>query len=98
MRSERCIVSVEALLPAKRPVIEALEARQLLAADAATAAFSAHIDFSTPKAGSAPGYLLDAGAAFADRGNGLSYGWNDPRAAKPKARRHAPISPDARHD
>ena len=42
------------------------------------------------------GYLVDAGAAYASRGNGLSYGWN---AANNETRdRNSSRSPDQRYD
>ena len=49
--------------------IENLESRRLLA-------FSAFVDFQPPKVPTQSGYRADTGATFADRGSGLSYGWN----------------------
>ena len=43
------------------------------------------------------GYLADEGAVFADRGNGLSYGWNLSNAANHRDRDN-PLAPDQRYD
>src|SRR5687768_12443149 len=51
------------------PLCERLEQRRLLA-------FTALIDFQPPNVPTQSGYQKDTGAAFADRGNGLTYGWN----------------------
>src|SRR5688572_23901074 len=52
--------------------IESLERRQLLA-------FSAKIDFQPEWVSTAvPGYHADIGRTFGDRGNGMTYGWNEP--------------------
>jgi fibronectin type 3 domain-containing protein len=48
--------------------IEPLEDRLLLAT-------FAHINFQLPGNTVYPGYLVDSGLAFGDRGNGFSYGW-----------------------
>src|SRR5687768_10205533 len=54
----------------QRPALfEQLEGRQLLA-------FTALIDFQPAGVHTQSGYKADTGAAFADRGNGLTYGWN----------------------
>src|SRR4051812_5560670 len=49
-------------------------------------------------AGTAPdGYLADTGLPFADRGNGLSYGWNIDNTGQARER-HSATSPDRAHD
>jgi PKD repeat protein len=56
----------------------------------------ARINFQPAGAPIPSGYLADTGAAFGNRGNGLSYGWS---GAKRTARdRNSPLSPDQRYD
>jgi fibronectin type 3 domain-containing protein len=50
--------------------LEPLEPRKLLAG------FSALVDFQPAGVQTYRGYVADTGAAFGNRGNGLSYGWN----------------------
>jgi len=49
--------------------LQQLEPRQLMA-------FTAHVDFKPIGAISGDGYYGDTGAAYANRGNTLTYGWN----------------------
>src|SRR5579871_1763451 len=53
------------------PILEVLESRRLL-----SAGIEAHINFQPADSTVPSGYVADSGAAFGDRGNGLSYGWN----------------------
>ncbi len=73
---------------------EALEARGLLSG------FSASVDFQPAAVPPPAGYLPDSGAIFADRGNGLSYGWNGPRPVQVLEHhaRHPSDGPDERYD
>src|SRR5688572_25091202 len=59
--------------------------------------FSARVRFAPPDAPPVEGYATDSGAAFADRGNGLAYGWQGDGAATLKTRQSS-RSPDARYD
>lgn len=58
-------------------------------------AFSANINFQPSGAPPFTGYSIDGGAAFADRGNGLSYGWNKTTTTRD---RNSARSPDQRYD
>jgi poly(3-hydroxybutyrate) depolymerase/PKD repeat protein len=55
------------------------------------------INFQTAASDTPAGYLADSGAAFADRGNGFSYGWNADNALAARDR-NAANSPDQRYD
>jgi glucose/arabinose dehydrogenase len=62
----------------------------------APARFSARVNFQ-PAASAVPaGFVVDSGAAFGARGNGLSYGWN--LATNETRDRDHPSSPDQRFD
>src|SRR3954452_6660053 len=76
----------------KNVLIERLEARQLLA-------FAASINFQPASTSDAlpSGYVIDSGAVYADRGNGLTYGWNQ-FATEATRDRDNPVSPDERYD
>jgi hypothetical protein len=63
----------------------------------ASGGFSANVNFQPASAPTFPGYLVDAGAAFGDRGNGFSYGWSQDATATPRDRNN-PLSPDQRYD
>lgn len=78
-----------------RSIVEPLEGRRLLSADTVVP-FLERVNFQP--AGPAPdGYVADAGEAFGDRGNGLTYGWSvDNR--KGVGQRNSKLSPDARYD
>jgi hypothetical protein len=56
-----------------------------------------HINFQPEGAALPPGYLADYGDTFADRANGLRYGWNFDLRAQARDR-NAPTSPDQRYD
>ena len=63
------------------------------------------INFQTGSstAGLPPYYLIDGGAAFGDRGNGLSYGWINPATGNPLTNpngrnRNSGNSPEERYD
>ena len=56
--------------------VEALEGRRLLSA------FAAHIDFQPANSATPSGYVADTGAVYANRDNGMTYGWNAPRSAQ----------------
>ena len=49
----------------------------ILTVNAPPAQPSLSVNFQPAAAPNASGYLTDGGAAFGDRGNGSSYGWND---------------------
>jgi len=57
---------------------------------------SIHVNFQPATAAVPPGYLVDSGAVFGDRGNGYSYGWNAPNAVTRD--RNSNLSPDQRYD
>ncbi len=54
---------------AVRPVLDALERRQMLSVDVG-------ISFQPARTAAPSGFIVDVGDAFADRGDGLSFGWN----------------------
>lgn len=62
-----------------------------------TPSFTANVDFTTTAAATAPGYVTDAGASYAARGNGLTYGWNISNTSQAR-QRNAASSPDQRYD
>ena len=55
------------------------------------------INFQPAAAPVPSGYVSDTGLAFADRGNGLAYGWNADNTAQTRDR-NAANSPDQRYD
>jgi glucose/arabinose dehydrogenase len=59
--------------------------------------FSANVNFQPAAALSYPGYLIDGGAVYGPRGNGLTYGWNVSTAAA-AFDRNSRRSPDQRYD
>lgn len=59
--------------------------------------FSAAINFQPAGAPTVAGYLIDGGAVFGDRGNGLRYGWSQDAAAGARDR-NSSRSPDQRYD
>jgi glucose/arabinose dehydrogenase len=62
-----------------------------------TSGFTANVNFQ-PTASAVPaGYLRDDGSAFANRGNGFTYGWNGDNTANTRDRNLA-LSPDQRYD
>ena len=63
----------------------------------ANAGFSAKINFQLANAPTVPGYGVDGGAPFGDRGNGLIYGWSQDNAVMARDRNNA-MSPDQRYD
>ena len=71
--------------------VEALEARQLLAAE-----FSARINFQPAGAPVPSGYLADTGATYGNR-NGLTYGWST-NVSSTTRDRNASDSADQRYD
>ncbi len=65
---------------------------------ASTLAFTAaRINFQPASAPVPAGYLVDGGAAFGTRGNGLQYGWNSSRTSS-ATDRNSSLSPDQRYD
>lgn len=62
------------------PSLESLEPRQLLHA------FSAAINFQPAAAAVPPGYMVDAGQAYGDRGDGVLYGWTATNTANARDR------------
>lgn len=72
--------------------VETLEDRRLLSA------FAAHINFQPASAAAPADYVADSGAVFADRGNGLTYGWNSPKPAQVVTRHGKATSSDQRLD
>jgi hypothetical protein len=59
--------------------------------------FSVRINFQPAGSPVPEGYLADTGAAYGDRGNGFSYGW-DARNTTTTKDRNSPLSPDQRYD
>lgn len=57
-----------------------------------------HVQFAPARVTPADGYVVDAGAPYGARENGLAYGWSLARSAKPIVRRDTPLSPDPRYD
>ena len=62
-----------------------------------TPAFQAFVNFQPKSAPIPAGYLKDDGDAFANRGNGFSYGWNVSNTSGPRDR-NSTLSPDQRYD
>ena len=56
------------------PMLEPLENRQLLSV-------SVKVNFQPPSSAVPAGYVADGGAAFGNRGNGFTYGWDAPNTA-----------------
>jgi N-acetylneuraminic acid mutarotase len=83
------------LAASTRSVIEMLEYRCLL--HGAGELFHAHVNFQPASASIPAGYLVDGGDAFADRGNGYSYGWNQSLTTGARDR-NSGNSPDQRYD
>ena len=59
--------------------------------------FAVKVNFQPGGVTIPPGFLADAGAAFGDRGNGFTYGWNGDNTAQTRDR-DSPASPDQRYD
>ncbi len=79
-----------------RAVVESLEARRLM--HAGHDHFAANVDFQAPSGVVAiPGYSSDIGLQYAQRGNGLTYGWATDNQAGTRDRNN-PASPDERYD
>ena len=55
------------------------------------------VNFQLASAAVPAGYLKDGGAAYGDRGNGRTYGWNVDNSAQMRDR-NSPVSPDQRYD
>ena len=55
------------------------------------------VNFQLASAAVPAGYLKDGGAAYGDRGNGRTYGWNADNSAQMRDR-NSPVSPDQRYD
>jgi hypothetical protein len=53
------------------------------------------INFQPATAPVPPGYLVDAGLVYADRGNGRTYGWNTDNTGQARDRE---VTPDQRYD
>src|SRR5579863_2381765 len=82
----------EAMAPSK-VFVEAMESRRLLSA------FAAHIDFQPADSATPSGYVADTGAVYANRANGMTYGWNTPRPAPVvEHNRHKGGGADQRYD
>jgi N-acetylneuraminic acid mutarotase len=60
--------------------------------------FSAKINFQPSGATAPAGYLVDAGLAYGDRGNGLTYGWAGGSNTAGLRDRNLSNSPDQRYD
>jgi hypothetical protein len=60
-------------------------------------AFAVKINFQLDSAPVPAGYLKDGGAAYGNRGNGYTYGWNQDNSATARDR-NAANSPDQRYD
>src|SRR5262245_33732919 len=83
------------LKPIRSAFFEPLEPRKLMHGD--DSAFHADINFQPASSPIPDGYLVDAGATFADRGNGFSYGWNADNSANARDR-NSLNSADQLHD
>jgi beta-galactosidase len=59
--------------------------------------FIANINFQLASAPPFPGYLVDGGAVYGNRGNGFTYGWSQDLASMSRDRNN-PLSPDQRYD
>jgi N-acetylneuraminic acid mutarotase len=59
--------------------------------------FEAHVNFQPAGVPVPAGYVADTGTTFADRGNGLAYGWNASTAALARDR-NSTASADQRYD
>jgi hypothetical protein len=66
----------------------------------ATGMTAVKINFQNSTSEGFPGYLPDNGVAFADRGNGFSYGWNKDNSANARNRNQTDkaLAPDERYD
>jgi|GEM_PF-3037860 len=62
-----------------------------------TTGFTAKVNFQNLGSQGYPGYLVDIGYAYADRGNGFTYGWSVDNTADARNRNNA-SSPDERYD
>jgi hypothetical protein len=68
------------------------------AATVSTPEFGWNVNFGPAGVGAdAPGYVLDSGAVFGSKTNGLLYGWQDQDFSTARSR-HSPLSPDPRYD
>ena len=76
-----------------RFVPEKLESRALLHGTG----FEAFVNFQPASAPAPDGYLVDGGAVFGDRGNGLSYGWDVNNSSFARDR-NSSLSADQRYD
>lgn len=59
--------------------------------------FAVHVNFQPSGAPIPAGYLIDAGATYASRGNGYTYGWSRANTDNPRDR-NDPASADQLHD
>jgi N-acetylneuraminic acid mutarotase len=82
--------SLPLLKNAVRPLVESLEGRRLL-----HGTLDLHVNFQPASSSIPGGYLADAGATYADRGNGWVYGWNTSNTANTRDRN---VNPDQRFD
>ena len=71
---------------------------RILDNDHSTGAFAAKINFQPGGAAVPAGYLVDSGAAYGSRGNGLAYGWLGGSNTAGARDRNAGNSPDQRYD
>src|SRR4051812_23656388 len=80
----------------RRQPVESLESRRLLHG----VATDFHVQFGPTKFTPADNYVIDAGGTFGARNDDgtLNYGWMKKGTAKPAARRHTDLAPDARYD
>lgn len=74
-----------------------IPAARLFAQTAPPPSLFMQVNFQTASAALPSGYLKDAGLAYADRGNGHTYGWNADNTAQMRDR-NSPASPDQRYD
>ena len=73
----------------RNAVCQVLEDRRLFTA------FAAHITMEPAGVSVPAGYVADVGLPFADRGNGMSYGWDSTSSVDARVRT---ANPDARYD
>ncbi|MGB7157340.1 MAG: fibronectin type III domain-containing protein [Tepidisphaeraceae bacterium] len=83
----------KSLRSAVKSVVEQLEKRFMMDATG----FSAFVNFQPAAAPVHPGYLVDGGATYGDRGNGFTYGWDADNTAATRDRDNV-ASPDQRYD
>jgi N-acetylneuraminic acid mutarotase len=88
---------VATILPDAGYTVSADKAATVTITDNDASVFAAKINFQPAGSAVPSGYLVDGGQAFANRGNGLSYGWSADNAGAARDR-NLSLSPDQRYD